>query len=246
VRQSAPFSRDDLDCLDGLLSRASAVVAMEDVYEGCAADAIGLRHDVDNVIEPAVAMAVWEAERGYRSTYYILDGNGLPDHYWHDKSLLRDSLETIANLGHEIGYHCNAVARAIREHRDPAELVGETLEELRGYGFEVTGTVAHGDPLCHQHGFVNDEVWAQCARSAYGAPCRDVAGVWLAPVSLVDHGLSYDANWLPRAEYLSDSGGRWSQPFDVFAAGFPYGGQTHLLVHADWWDHAFSTVEAAA
>jgi hypothetical protein len=244
MRNASPFLPDDLADLDRLLSAASAVVAMEDVHEGCASDAIGLRHDVDNVIEPAVAMAEWEAERGYRSTYFILDGNRQPGHYWHDKTLLRSSLERIADCGHEIGYHCNAIARAIVEQRDPVELVGETLEELRGYGFHVHGVVAHGDPLCRRHGFVNDEMFSESARPSYGAPDRVVGGVQLEPVSRGWFGLDYDPNWLPRAEYLSDSGGRWSRPFDTFAAGFPYQGQTHLLVHADWWSEAFQAVPA--
>lgn len=239
MRAHDPFLADDLADLDALLSQAAAVVAMEDIFDGAPPDAIGLRHDVDNVIEPAVAMAEWEAERGYRSTYFILDGNGSPGHYWYDKTLLRSSLERISELGHEIGYHCNAVARAITEQRSPLALVGETLEELRGYGFQVRGVVAHGDRLCYRHRFVNDEVFTESARPSYGAPDRMVGGVRLDPVSRAWFGLDYDPNWLPRAEYLSDSGGEWSQDFDAVADGFPYDGQLHVLVHADWWHAAF-------
>lgn len=247
MRACAPFQTDDLAALDGFLSRAEAVVAMEDVFDGVADPlSVGLRHDVDNVIGPAVRMAEWEAERGYRATYYILDGNGLLGHYWHDKPLLRRSLERIVGCGHEIGYHCNAIARGLREQRDPVGLVEGSLAELRGYGFRVRGTVAHGDPLCHRHRFVNDEVWVECRRADFGDAYRDVGGSRLMPVSMRAFGLDYDANWLPRAAYLSDSGGQWSQPFDGFADGFPYGGQAHLLVHADWWGQAFEPQAVAA
>jgi hypothetical protein len=66
-------------------------------------------------------------------------------------------------------------------------------------------------------------------------PDRTVGGVKLNPVSRTTFGFDYDPNWLPRAEYLSDSGGRWSRPFEQVAAGFPYDGQLHLLVHPCWW-----------
>jgi hypothetical protein len=56
-----------------LLNEAVAVVPMINVAKGQQwPRVIGLRHDVDNVIEPAVRFAAWEAERGYRSTYFIL------------------------------------------------------------------------------------------------------------------------------------------------------------------------------
>jgi hypothetical protein len=69
----------------------------------------------------------------------------------------------------------------------------------------------------------------------------------LRPASLADFGLEYDANWLGRAMYLSDSGGRWCDPgFDKIAAGFPYEGQLHILVHPDWWVQAFAPEVVAA
>jgi hypothetical protein len=49
---------------------------------------------------------------------------------------------------------------------------------------------------------------------------------------------------LSRGTYLSDSGGRWSQPFEQIAAERV--GQLHMLVHPDWWGEAFAPVEAAA
>jgi len=73
-----------------------------------------------------------------------------------------------------------------------------------------------------------------------------VGGIQLLPVSRSAFDFDYDPNWLPRGKFLSDSGGKWSQPFDAVADGFPFEGQTHLLVHADWWIEAFAKVEIAA
>jgi hypothetical protein len=98
VRARAPFQPQDLQELDSrLLDKAVSVVPMGHIAGGQRWDrVIGLRHDVDNVIEPAVEFAAWEAERGYRSTYFIL--HTAP--YWKDKSLLVRSLELIAGCGH--------------------------------------------------------------------------------------------------------------------------------------------------
>lgn len=246
MRASSPFLAEDLAELDALLEQADDVVAMCEIAAGdVRPGVIGLRHDVDNVIDPAVELAEWEAARGYRSTYFILDGNGRDDHYWYDKPKLRAALERIADAGHEIGYHCNAIARCLREQRDPLALVAETLDELRGYGFDVIGTVAHGDQLCHRHRFVNDELFTESPRPTYGAAGRVVGGVPLRPVSRRTFALEYDANWLTRADYLSDSGGEWSQPFEQVAAAFPpAAGQLHMLVHPDWWAEAFAGVPA--
>jgi hypothetical protein len=243
VRSTAPFRRDDLEHLDALLDRATAVVSMQEVF-ACARHPwiIGLRHDVDNAIEPAVEFAAWEAERGYRSTYYIL--HTAP--YWEDKPLLRRSLDFIRDAGHEIGIHNNAIAEATVTGDDPRAILAEAILELREYGHSVTGTVAHGASECYDGGgnvrVVNDELFLECARPGMGLPDRTVGDAVIRPTSLADFGLTYDANWLPRGAYISDSGGRWSKPFRTVGDGFPFDLQLHMLVHPDWWAEAFETV----
>lgn len=237
MRAQAPFQPDDLIALRGLLDMADEVVPMREIADGHTdALVIGLRHDLDNVIEPAVQFAHWEADRGYLATFYALHGTD----YWNDEVLLRTALEAIAEDGHEIGLHNNALAEASTTGGDPCEILAEALERLRGFGFDVRGTVAHGDSRCYdgsgQVAFVNDEMFRECDR---GNPDRAVC-------SLADFGLDYEANWLPRGAYLSDSGGRWSSDFSQFAAAFPYPGQLHMLVHPCWWDEAFVTQEIAA
>jgi hypothetical protein len=243
VRSESPFLASDLAELERLYEQATAVVAMEDIADGLTdAGAIGLRHDVDNVIAPAVQMAEWEAERGYRSTYFIL--HTAP--YWEHKATLKAALAEIAHCGHEIGFHLNAITKAIETGRDPLEILYYDLGELRDYGYPVRGVVAHGDSACYQHNFVNDELFTESARPSYGTPDRVVGGVTLRPVSRATFGFDYDPNWLSRAQYLSDSGGRWSQPFERVAETYPFEGQLHILVHPDWWSEAFALEEAAA
>jgi hypothetical protein len=225
--------------------KAHALVAMEDI-DGAAAMTIGMRHDCDNVIAPAVHMAEWEAERGYRSTYYIL--HTAP--YWNDKPLLREALFAIADCGHEIGIHNDALTVALQTGRDPADVLHEAIDELRSYGHTIRSTVAHGNSLCGVAHYVNDEMFVGCQRPAYGPADRTLEHggrqVTLLPRPLAEFGLDFDANWLPRGDYLSDSGGRWSQPFDEVAGAFPTRGQLHLNLHADWWGEAFTSKEVAA
>ena len=240
MRTHAPFRPEDLVALDGLLEQATAVVTMAEIHAGATDPRIvGLRHDVDNVIEPAVRFAEWEAERGYRSTYFIL--HTAP--YWQDKPKLERSLELIAGYGHEIGIHNNALAEWTRTGRDPRLVLVEAIVELNGYGYEVTGTVAHGDGDCYDNQgrllFVNDQMFSECVRPE----CSRAASPRCAS-PLASFGLDYDANWLERGAYISDSGGRWSAPgFDLVAQEFPFPGQLHMLVHPDWWAEAFVPVD---
>jgi hypothetical protein len=214
---------------------------MEDIYDDPSYDAertIGLRHDCDNVIEPAVAMAVWESLHGFSSTYYIL--HTAP--YWQDKPLLRHSLDIIASYGHEIGIHNDAITVALETGRDPADILFEAIEELRSYGHEIRSTVAHGNRRCRIDNYVNDEMFLECHRPAYGHITR----LGFQPHRLSEFGLDFDANWLPRGDYLSDSGGQWSQPFEEVAEAFPSRGQLHVLVHPDWWSEAFDREKVTA
>lgn len=238
MREREPFQQDDLAALGSFLDRSVAVVTMEDVWVGTRSDQmIGMRHDCDNEIESAVRMAEWEAERGYRATYYIL--HTAP--YWDDKPLLTESLERIAECGHRIGIHNDAITAGFQTRRDPVAVLTEAVEELRGYGHAVESTVAHGHRLCHIAHYVNDELFVECRRADYGHISR-LGGI--TPVSLAELGLLFDANWLHRGDYLSDSGGEWSQPFIEAAEAWPTRGQLHMLVHPCWWSECWEKVAA--
>jgi hypothetical protein len=249
VNPHAPFQPSDLEELDELLDQADLVVAMEDVHDGTTnSRVVGMRHDVDNEIESSVLMAQWEAERGYRSSYYVL--HTAP--YWQQKDTLRAALEIIHECGHEIGFHLNAITEAIETGRDPLDIAQEAVDELRGYGYPVRGVTAHGDRACHEHHFINDELFTESRRPGYGAADRVVGGVKLAPVSRSELGFDYDPAWLTRGVYLSDSGGRWnnrytSESFESVASRFPLAeGQLHILQHPCWWANSFAPNRIAA
>lgn len=251
MREHAPFQPSDLGELDvRLLSQAEAVVPMRDVFDRLASGrVIALRHDVDDnrgSLDAALNIAHWEAERGYRSTFFILHGSS----YWQEeRHKLRKVLTEMEALGHEIGIHNNAIAEAVKTGNRPSDILYGAISLLRRWGLSIRGTVAHGDRLCRELSFVNDEMFLGCQRPDWGTPNRVIQGrygsVLLQPEPLALFGLEYESNWLPRGDYLSDSGGAWSVPFGEAVLRFQLNGQLHMLWHPDWWTEAFP-VEVAA
>lgn len=277
MNQGAPFTPADLAELDMLLlDRATAVVAMEDVHDGHRdPNSIGLRHDVDGThertkeaLQTAVKMAGWEEARGYRSTYYFL--HTAP--YWSAPGF-QEAVDKIAECGHEIGIHNNAIAEALRTGSDPDLILEKAIATLRGFGYAIRGAVGHGDPFCNRDAapgephFANDEQWDSCRRPAYGDADRTITrgkiSLKLRPRALSDFGLEYEALWLgqPFPFRISDSGGKWVNPgweetvenWNRERAEFPNlteptrdVRQLAVNVHPDWWSQAFAPVRAAA
>ncbi len=248
MKERQPFRASDLEELHArLYQQADRVVPMRDVWKGDTGHGtLALRHDVDDnpgAFDTALRMAEWEFDHGYSSTYFLL--HTAP--YWNEDMFCRASM--FEELGHEVGIHVNAIAEALRSHRQPAHILRDAVDELRSSGVRVDGCVAHGEQACYdQRGnvrFVNDEMFAESPRPSLGKPDRRIVGpdwsVDLLPVPRAEFGLAYDANWLRRDQYLSDSGGRWSRPFDEVVASFG-AGQLHVLVHPDWWGSAFVAV----
>jgi hypothetical protein len=240
MNDAAPFQHYDLAELDDvLLSRASRVVPACVVARGYAdPSAIMLRHDVDDnegSFDAALALASWEAERGYSSTYYLLH----TARYWGRPGFTSDARQ-FECLGHEVGIHADAIGDAVDSKRRPEYILAEAIAELRGAGVDVTGVAAHGNSLCRaQDGslrFVNDELFTECARPECGPPSRTVLGVHIDPMPLASYGLSYAVERLPHGWRLSDSGGVWSVPPREWYATAK--GQLHFLMHPDWWTQA--------
>jgi hypothetical protein len=248
MRRVGPYGVEDLHDLESLYARADRVIPMRDVWKGdTSPKAIAVRHDVDDnagAFDTALEMARWEFAHGYSSTYYLLHSAG----YWNADNLVR-ALE-FQELGHEVGIHVNALAHALRVRRDPDFILTDALGDLRSVGLRIDGCVAHGDPWCRDKAgaviFTNDEMFTETARPRFGRPDRVIKRgttmVKLDPRPMSAYWLHYDAAWLPRGDYLSDSGHVWSQDFDVVCRGWPNAGQLHVLVHPDWWSAAFEGV----
>ncbi len=271
MRPRAPFYADDLEELDErLLSTASDVIPMRDVVAGNRSpNVIGFRHDCDNFMSlwTATKMAKWESERDYRSTYFILH----TARYWGAPGFAK-ALNQIAECGHEIGIHVDALAESFVTKQDPDVILDTALDQLRALGHEVVGAAGHGNALCNRMAadgeswFANDEQFTECRREDYGAADRIVSrgdvSRRVSPRPLADFGLEYEALFcaLPFHFRFSDSGGHWINPgfndtvekfgAQVDVTDLPNHGlspcQLHLLVHPDWWGDAFVPIRAAA
>lgn len=264
MRQAGPFTSSDLDELGEFFSTTQAVVSMREIHAGNRNPrVVGLRHDVDNhvhALDTAVELARWEAEHGWRSTFFLLH----TARYWEDERWRR-AAETMALLGHEIGLHVDAIAYALDHGGDPHEIVEEALAEMRDAGHTVIGVVGHGNQLCHRIEFANDEQFRECVRPTLGEPDRELsyAGrtLKLDPRPLSDFGLHYESINLRQYEgldgimhtrpgqvYNTDSGRKWYYPFEQTIAEFEAitDGQLHLLLHPDHWHKAFVVEEVAA
>lgn len=253
-----PFTHADLSELDErLLSQAAACVSMQEVHAGDRGpDVVALRHDVDagHALATAVQIAEWEAQHDYRSTYFLLHTSP----YW-GGPLFERSVDSLLSLGHEIGIHANALAESLRTGQDPDLILDRAIQDLRALGVDVRGVAAHGDEICNRDRgpgegtFVNDEQFVECARPKEGLPDRNVSRgrfkLRITPRPMADFGLEYEALrlGLPNPFRVSDSGGSWSMPFDQTVGQFEeQDRQLHLLLHPDWWAHAFVAQEIAA
>jgi len=245
------FGPTDLDRLHALLASAGEVVPVREAFERRAAlpdRLIALRHDMDHDVENSVRFAEWEARNGFRATYEVLH----TDWYYRrgtrggPSRLVLRALDRIAELGHEIALHNNAIVAALLQDRDPFEILEEELAHLRRHGHEIIGTVAHGDRLCRELGFNNSELFEECPDPEGRDPRREIirvdpvtgrrTAVRLSPVPMGRFGLTHEAMVLGNVDYLSDTGGRWHRSFAEVAATYAReGGFLQVLAHPVWW-----------
>lgn len=214
-----------------------------------------VRHDIDQDIENAVAMARWESEHGISSTYCVLHSAWYYGRFDEQRNLLARSEEMvercleIQEMGHEINLHNNLVVTALRTGRDPYELLAEELDYLRSRGLRITGTSTHGDPLCGQAGFYNMELFSETVYPSRGGRRfveHEGRRVEIGARSMADFDLEYEGYDLPRDVYISDSGGKLKLVTDTvgraglsrdeLGSAVPYKRIVGMLTHPVWWD----------
>lgn len=239
MNNEAPFQPSDLAELDAkILSQADAVVALREVYAGNRSPGvIQMRHDVDNAsgaFDCAVRLAEWEANRGYRSTYFLLH----TARYWPEVDFF-PRVKYIAQLGHEIGLHLDAVGYCYVNGGDPHDLLAQRLDEIRTCAqVPVRGCVGHGNRELPPH-LTNDAQLLEMDAER-GTADRFAQQFGVEPRPLVSFGLDYEAILLGRDYQLTDSGGRWADPgIAKLARRFERrDGQMHFNMHPDWWIQA--------
>ena len=105
-----------------------------------------LRHDVDRFPMTALDSARAEAELGITGTYFFRVKPNTFD---------REIIDSIAKLGHEIGYHYEVMDKAHGDPRRAKQIFISELNRLR-YLAKVTTACMHGNPLSRRD---NREFW---------------------------------------------------------------------------------------
>lgn len=123
-----------------------------------------------------------ERQRSVRSTYYFRHS-----HLRRHSTLIR----RIEALGHEVGYHHEALSRARGNIGRAAVLFREDLEALRASGVRISTVAAHGAPLSTIN---NRPFWKYYMLSDYGLEAD-----------------AYDTVDKPGWTYVTDTGRSWGK-----------------------------------
>ncbi|NLO90189.1 MAG: hypothetical protein GX088_07710 [Clostridia bacterium] len=113
-----------------------------------------LRHDVDRELGNALAMAELEHRFGINSTYY----------FRYPRTFNVKVMSRIHSLGHEIGYHYEALDKAGGDPKKAMDIFQRELDIFRRY-FPVTTVCRHGNPLTKWDG---REIWEHYDFKDYG------------------------------------------------------------------------------
>jgi hypothetical protein len=166
---------------------------------------LAIRHDIDYDMEKAVKMARLEYDNGISSTYFVLPSAP----YFRCSEVFARILDRIGSMGHEIGLHNDFLTTYLTQSEPKAkgiiEVIAEPLQFLRNHGFRCYGTAAHGTLHARENGYVNYHVWTECPEKNFEAPTK----VTFPRITMKAFDFKYEAYYLPRDAYLTDSGHHW-------------------------------------
>ncbi|MFW5934276.1 MAG: hypothetical protein ACOCQL_00325 [Halolamina sp.] len=141
-----------------------------------------LRHDVDRMPARALRMAKLEAEHGARSTYY-----------YRTSTFEADRTRTVADLGHEVGYHYEDYVRTDGDLAAAHERFATNLHRFRrAHPAPIETVCMHGNPLSPHD---NREMWTD--PEAPGFDAYDLLGEAYLSMDFDD------------VTYFSDTGRTW-------------------------------------
>jgi hypothetical protein len=97
---------------------------------------------------------------------------------------------------------------------------------------ELRSIAGHGDQACYEGRFVNYTMFGKDAGPQW-TDFEKLTG--MKPRSIFEFGLDFHGDHVPRALYVSDSGGTWSTSPDKALEFFPAESNTVILQHPDWY-----------
>ena len=165
-----------------------------------------LRHDIDNDIEKALALAELEIDKGVKSTYFVLVTSDFYNVYSAESERL---LRRIMECGHEIGLHFDE--KRYPEFSGAEDAVEKIVEEAALLGKIIGGPVT----TVSMH-----------------RPSRMMLGADLQIPGMIN---SYGQVFFKEFKYVSDSRKRWREPVCEIVLGEQYE-RLHILTHAFWYN----------
>lgn len=114
---------------------------------------VALRHDVDDKLEIAMEMALFEYANNVRSTYFFLHTADYYPEY--------ETFRKIQSLGHEIGFHNDLLTNYLKTGEKPKDCLKRELKKLKKEGLKIRGVCSHGSYLARDLRFLNYYVWQQ-------------------------------------------------------------------------------------
>lgn len=115
----------------------SFITFLQFIMQGHHKKFVILRHDVERTIENALSIAMMEKFLGIRSTFYFR---------YNKKIFDMTIIKKIKNLGHEIGYHYETLAKARGDYPKAIEMFKYELNRLKDIN-DIKTVCAHGSPL---------------------------------------------------------------------------------------------------
>ena len=162
--------------------------------------------------------------------------------------VLKNAIKELKAMGHEINFHNNLIAEALRNHIDIRELLLNELDALRNLGVEISGTSSHGDRLCGAHNFRNFQIFREIVEVFPSLHLEDHPTrieKYLGSLTMVEAGLLYEAYGFSSDVYTTDSGGKlrclidppgWSEHIEKFNPSYEYKLSNYILTHPVWWN----------
>jgi len=114
-----------------------------------------LRHDVDRNPGNALKMAELESELGLSATYYFRKRR---------QTFKPEVIRSIARMGHEIGYHYEALVKAKGDYERAIQIFEDELNQFRQI-CDVATISMHGSPLSK---YDNRNLWQRYDFKAFG------------------------------------------------------------------------------
>lgn len=171
-----------------------------------------LRHDIDTSLEQAVRLAELEAEKGVKSTYFVLLRT---DFYNPASQRSQKQLHHILALGHEIGLHFDEAAYG-------KELAGEEIIQN----------------IIKECGLLSALLETEVSTVSMHRPSKATLEADLEIPGITN---SYGKTFFHDFKYLSDSRRRWREPvLDIIRSG-EYD-RLHILTHAFWYHDADESI----